>query len=140
MTVPSSELSFQTDLAGVTPAQLTGFFEGWPQPPSPETLHRLLAGSQARVLARTQDGQVIGFVNALSDGVLSAYIPLLEVRREWRGQGVASRLIERLFAELGDLYMLDTACDDDLVPFYERFGMRRGNAMIRRNYARQSGR
>lgn len=139
MTVISDELSFQTDLAGLTPAQLTGFFEDWPQPPSSETLYRLLEGSQARVLARLPDGQVIGFVNALSDGVLSAYIPLLEVRREWRGQGVASQLIKRLFAELGDLYMIDTACDDDLVPFYERFGMRRGNAMIRRDYARQSG-
>jgi hypothetical protein len=28
---------------GITPPQLQGFFEGWPDPPSPETHLRLLA-------------------------------------------------------------------------------------------------
>ena len=136
---PSDELTFQTTLAGMTPGHLHGFFGGWPNPPTPDTLLRILNGSQARALARLRDGTVIGFVTALSDSVLSAYIPLLEVRPEWRGQGVASRLVEMVMAALGDLYMIDTACDDDLVPFYERFGMVRGNAMILRRYERQTG-
>lgn len=38
-----------------------------------------------------------------------------------------------------DLYMVDAACDDDVVPFYERLGFTRSNAMIMRRYARQSG-
>lgn len=82
---------------------------------------------------------MVGFVNAISDGVLTASIPLLEVRREWRGQGMASELIRVLVEQLGGLYMINTSCDDDLVPFYERFGMMRGNAMIFRNDERQSG-
>ncbi|GGM01252.1 GNAT family N-acetyltransferase [Deinococcus aerophilus] len=131
-------VAFQTTLDGICAAQLTGFFEGWPQPPTPDTLHRLLSGSSHIVLA-VQDRQVIGFVNAVSDGVLSAYIPLLEVRAGWRGQGLGTRLMEHLLAQLGGLYTIDTACDDELVPFYARFGMARGNAMIRRDYARQNG-
>lgn len=51
-----------------------------------------------------EDGQVVGFVNAISDGGLTAYIPLLEVRREWRGRGIASQLVNRL------LEQLDAAC------------------------------
>ena len=48
--------------------------------------------------------------------------------------------MRRLLAQLDGLYMVDTSCDDDLVPFYERFGMMQGNAMARRNYAAQKGR
>ena len=131
-------MHIQTDLTGITPAMLSGFFEFWPNPPSNETFLRILQGSSHVVLA-VEDSQVIGFVNAVSDGVLSAYIPLLEVRREWRGQGIASQLVNKLIEELNGLYMIDTACDDDLVPFYERFGMMRGNAMSLRNYERQNG-
>ena len=131
-------MQLQTNLEGVTPAALNGFFEGWPQPPTPETLRRILAGSY-RIALAVEEGQVIGFVNAVSDGVLCAYIPLLEVRAQWRSQGVASRLMDSLFAQLEGLYMIDTSCDDDLVPFYERFGMGRGNAMVRRDYTRQNG-
>lgn len=131
-------MQLQTTLEGITPAQLNGFFEGWPNPPTPETLWRILDGSY-RIALAVEERHVIGFVNAISDGVLCAYIPLLEVRAQWRGQAVASRLMESLFAQLDGLYMMDTACDDDLAPFYERFGMTRGNAMIRRDYARQNG-
>lgn len=132
-------MQIQTTLEGIAPAALTGFFEGWPNPPTPETLWRMLSGSSHMALA-LEDRQVTGFVQAISDGVLSAYIPLLEVRAQWHGQGIASRLMENLLAQLDGLYMIDTACDDDLVPFYERFGMMRGNVMIRRDYASQRGR
>ena len=37
-------------------------------------------------------GKVIGFINAISDRTLCAYIPLLEVLSEYRGQGVGSKL------------------------------------------------
>lgn len=131
-------MHIQTTLEGIAPTALNGFFEGWPNPPTPQTLRRILAGSY-RIALAVEGGQVIGFVHAISDSVLCAYIPLLEVRAGWRGQGIASQLMESLFAQLDGLYMIDTACDDDLVPFYERFGMMRGNAMVRRDYARQTG-
>ena len=132
-------VQYQHHLNDIQPAQLEGVFEGWPNLPSAETLHRILSNSYAFVLAVTPDGQVVGFVNAIGDGVLSAYIPLLEVRREWRGRGIGSELVRRLLAELDGLYMIDTSCDDDLVPFYERLGLSRGNAMFLRNYVAQSG-
>ncbi|WP_328774648.1 GNAT family N-acetyltransferase [Deinococcus aquaedulcis] len=135
----SSGYILQTTLEGISPAQLTGFFVGWPNPPSPETFYRLLAGSYRFVLA-VQRGQVIGFVQAVSDGVLTAFVPLLEVRPEHQGRGIGRALMERLLAELADFYAVDLACDDDLVPFYEGLGLRRANLMFRRNYARQQGR
>lgn len=123
---------------------LPGFFEFWPNPPSQETFLRILQGSSHVVLA-VEDGQVVGFVNAISDGGLTAYIPLLEVRGARCGASGAGERHRQSAREQAagatgrGLYMIDTACDDDLVPFYQRFGMRRGNSMILRNYERQNG-
>ena len=67
--------------------------------------------------------RTVGFITAISDVVLAAYIPLLEVRREWRGKGVGSELVRRILAALAGFYMVDVVCDPDLIPFYERFGL-----------------
>lgn len=66
--------------------------------------------------------RIVGFVNALSDGVLSSFIPLLEVRPEAQGQGIGHRLVTMMLEELGELYSVDLVCDEDLEPFYESLG------------------
>lgn len=125
---------------GITPERLSGFFVGWPNPPSPQIHLAILHGSYAVVLALdAASGQVIGFVNAISDGLQAAYIPNLEVLPAYQGQGIGSELVRRLLARLRHLYMVDLVCDPDLQPFYARLGFQPYSAMIARNYARQSG-
>ena len=87
----------------------------------------------------TASGRVVGFANAISDGVLTAYIPLLEVLPDWQGRGIGRRLIERLSEQLDDLYMIDIVCDESLASFYEPLGFRTLTGMARRNYANQTG-
>ncbi len=125
-------MEYRTSVEGVEPGDLAGFFEGWPSPPSPERHLALLRGSSYVVLA-VEEGRIVGFVTAISDGVLAAYIPLLEVRREWRGKGVGGELVRRILAALDGCYMVDVVCDPDLVPFYERFGLVPLAGMGRRN-------
>jgi ribosomal protein S18 acetylase RimI-like enzyme len=127
-------IEYAESLEAVEPAHLQGFFVGWPSPPSPERHLELLRGSAAVVLAR--DGEkVVGFVNAISDGVLSAYIPLLEVLPAYQGRGIGSELVKRLVARLADLYMVDLCCDAGLEPFYLRLGFRTlDRGMGTRNY------
>ena len=120
---------YTTTLDGVRPEQLDGFFVGWPSPPSRERHLDLLRGSAHVVLAKEGD-RVVGFVTAISDGVLSAYIPLLEVVPEFQGRGIGSELVRRLLDRLGDLYMVDVICDENVVPFYERFGLQRFDAAL----------
>lgn len=135
-----TDIHYTTSLDGLTADQLMGFFVGWPNPPSPETFLRLLGGSSHRVLAiDSASGDVIGFITAISDGVLSAYIPLLEVLPPYQGQGIGSELTRRMLLELNKFYMIDLACDATLASYYERFGMVKTTAMIRRNYVNQSG-
>ncbi len=125
---------------GIEPAHLPGFFVGWPKPPSPETHLKILQRSSHVVLAidRSTD-RVVGFINALTDGMLSAYIPLLEVLPEYQKQGIGRELVTRMMARLDALYMVDLLCDPPLAAFYNRFGLKSAHAMALRNYERQSG-
>ena len=133
-------LEYRTSIEGVKPEDLQGFFDGWPDPPSPATHLRILQGSAAVVLACDLPGsKVVGFITAVSDGVSCAYIPHLEVLPSWRGQGVGSELVRRMLAQLRHLYMIDLICDPDVQPFYARLGMRPYSGMIVRNYDRQPG-
>ncbi|MCW2923983.1 MAG: acetyltransferase [Thermoleophilia bacterium] len=135
-----TNIEYTDRLDGVSAEHLAGgFFEGWPDPPTPDRHLDLLRGSHRVVLAREAGtGTVVGFVNATGDGVLTAYIPLLEVLPAWRGRGIATELVRRMLDGLR-VYMVDLACDDDLVQFYERLGLHRTNAMIQRRYELQSG-
>lgn len=89
---------FNDEVGTLNSQLLHGFFVDWPNPPTPETHLRLLQQSDFVVLARDErSGQVVGFITAISDGVLSAYIPLLEVLPSFQGQGIGSELCARCF-------------------------------------------
>ena len=80
---------------GITADRLAGgFFEGWPSPPDPERHLAHLRGAEAVVLAvDPASGDVVGFITAVGDGGLVAFIPLLEVLPAWRGQGIGRELV-----------------------------------------------
>jgi GNAT superfamily N-acetyltransferase len=126
-------IDYTESLDGIEPRQLEGFFVGWPHPPSPETHLCLLCGSNYVVLAiAVETGQVVGFVTALTDGVLSGFIPLLEVLPDFQGQGIGQGLMTRMLERLAHLPNVDLLCDPDVVPFYERFGLRPAQGMVLR--------
>ena len=80
---------YTDDLASVREDMLDGFFVGWPQRPSPAQHLAVLRGSFRSVVAIDDAAsRVVGFVNMLSDGVLTAFIPWLEVLPGYQGQGV----------------------------------------------------
>ncbi|NIS29966.1 MAG: GNAT family N-acetyltransferase, partial [Actinobacteria bacterium] len=85
-------IAYRTDPDGVTPDALAGFYEGWPSAPDPDRRLEVLKGSSHVVLAYDGD-RLVGFVTAVSDGVLAAFIPLLEVLPGHRGRGIGSELV-----------------------------------------------
>jgi GNAT superfamily N-acetyltransferase len=131
-------MEYTDSLEGIGAADLQGFFAGWPNPPIPETHLKLLHNSSHVVLA-LEEGQAVGFITAISDGVLSAYIPLLEVLPTHQGRGVGAELVRRMLEQLRQLYMVDLLCDAELLPFYEKFGLRSGTGAFLRRYKHQSG-
>jgi ribosomal protein S18 acetylase RimI-like enzyme len=131
---------YRDGIAGIGPPHLLGFFEGWPNPPKPETHLRLLACSDELVQAWDNEAdRVVGYSTAITDGVLSAYIPLLEVLTNYRGRGIGSELLRRMLAKLEPYYMVDLVCDPRMAAFYERYGMTRATAMVFRQRERQAG-
>ena len=132
------EITFTTDLADIGPEHLTGFFVGWPNPPSPEIHLRLLYASDAVVLAR-DDQRVIGYITALTDHVLFSSITSIEVLPGYQGRGIGRELMRRIVDRL-EVYATDVVCDESISPFYERLGMRRVTGMVHRRYDLQSGR
>jgi ribosomal protein S18 acetylase RimI-like enzyme len=116
-----------------------GFFVGWPNPPSTAVHMRILEGSFFVWLAiDTTTNKVVGFINSISDGVLSAYIPLIEVLPEYQKKGIGKELTTRMLESLKHLYMIDLLCDEDLQDYYAKFGMRSATGSFLRNYNRQS--
>lgn len=131
---------YKMSIDGITIEMLERFFVDWSNPPSPETHLRLLKNSWKVIVALDEEsGKVVGFITAISDKVLTAYIPLLEVLPEYKNKRIGKELVKLMLSELNDIYMVDLCCDDDLVAYYNKFGMAKSNGMIQRNYAMQSG-
>ncbi len=53
---------------------------------------------------------------------------------------VGGELVRRVLDVLRDHYMVDVVCDPDVVPFYQRLGMRPAVGASLRRFDRQSGR
>jgi len=132
-------IEYTQSLNDVREEMLTGFFVGWPHPPSEQAHLKILKGSYTVWLAiDTQTDKVVGFITAISDGVLSAYIPLLEVLPAYQKRGIGKELVRRMLATLQDFYMVDLLCDEPLQNFYRPLGMRDATGSSLRNYARQN--
>ena len=128
-------IEYRDTAEGLEARQLAGFFVDWLRQPTPEAHLEILHGSAHVVVAIDEESdQVVGFVTAISDGVLSAYISLLEVLPEWQGRGIGSELMGRLLKQLEGLYMVDVLCDADVQAYYARFGMKRSVGMNIRRY------
>jgi len=64
-------LRYQNNLEDISSEMLEGFFVDWPNPPSPPTHLKLLENSSKVVIALDeQTNQIVGFITAMSDGVL----------------------------------------------------------------------
>ncbi len=126
---------YKTDLNGITKDQLKGFFVGWKDPLTPERHLEILQNSYIFVLAvDNEKNNVVGFVNALSDKLQFAFIPMLEVLPNFQNKGIGSKLMEIILSNLEHIDCVDLTCDPELQPFYERFKLLRSRGMVIRRY------
>ncbi|GAA4054569.1 GNAT family N-acetyltransferase [Nonomuraea soli] len=125
-------IEYTDDLAALDPSMLEGFFVGWPSAPSPEQHLAVLRGS-FRAIVALEGGKVVGFVNMISDGVLTAFIPWLEVLPGHQGQGIGTELMRRVLEGSERFYSVDLLCDEELQPYYEKLGMLRVPGMTLRH-------
>ena len=126
-------MEYIDNIENITAEQLQGFFVGWKAPLSSQRHYELLQGSSHFIVA-LDGGKAVGFITALSDGVCSSFIPLLEVLPEYQHLGIGTELVQRMLTKLDDISNIDLTCDADLQSFYERFKMLCSSGMVLRKY------
>ena len=131
------EIIYSNRVNQLDPNQLQGFFFGWPKCPDAETHLEILQKSYSAWIA-LHNNSCVGFINALSDNVFYAHIPLLEVLPKYQGYGIGKELVIRMLDTLDNMYAIDIICDETLVSFYKDLGLKKSVGMIVRNYKNQS--
>lgn len=121
--------------SNISSTQLGGFFVGWKKPLTARQHYKLLCGSTHFIVAiDSQTNKAVGFVTALSDGITSSFIPLLEVLPDYQGKGIGTKLVHEILLKLDKISNVDLMCDKKLQPFYKRFKMLEADGMILRKF------
>ncbi len=105
----------------VIPDELDSFFQNWKSPPSREIKGKLLDGSDLIITAR-ENGKLISFLTAISDGTMHAFITLVEVLELHQGKGIGKHLIKLAISHFKGYYDIVLITDPDKRAFYKKFG------------------
>ncbi len=78
------------------------------------------------VISAWHEGQLIGLVNCLSDGIMTAYFHYLLVHPDFQGEGIGQELIQRMLKKYESYSRKVLIGYDKKVPFYEKMGFKKG--------------
>jgi predicted N-acetyltransferase YhbS len=91
--------------------------EGWPSW-SNDSVHAAFAAPGVLALIAEDGETVVGAAHLLTDGTVIAYLGLLVVAAEARGEGIGRALVDELFRRSG-LRRIDVLSEDGSTAFYE---------------------
>lgn len=97
----------------------------WESGHHPEKLQLAMQNSHS-VFSAWENGRLVGLINAISDGVMAAYVPYLLVRPEYQGRGIGMQLVRMFLEEYRDCARKTLIAYDTAVPFYKRCGFEAG--------------
>ncbi len=107
-----------------TKDQLQELFKsvGWLSANYPERLFKALNNCETVFTAWDNDN-LVGLINAIDDGELTAYVHYLLVNPGYQGQGIATKLLEMIKRKYKDyLYLILVAENKPLIEFYNKNG------------------
>lgn len=101
-----------------------------------ERIHKLVKTVSISLVARNQDGMIVGILFGLTDFCYWLYITDLGVDRNYKRQGIGRALMKKAHDIAGGekdiaVYLI---ANDEAVPFYEKLGMKRADDVMKYNH------
>lgn len=97
----------------------------WSSGDHPDQLQIALENSD-KVISAWDGDHLVGLVNALSDGIMSAYFHYLLVRPEYQSRGIGKHLLLSILNEYRDFARKILIAYNERVSFYQKCGFEIG--------------
>ena len=118
-----------TDKKEFSTSDLQQLFQSvnWMSANYPERLKKALDNCET-VFTAWDNEQLVGLVNAIDDGELTAYVHYLCVNPVYQGQGLGSLLLDKIKEKYKDyLYIIVIAENEGLIKYYSKNGFQQGD-------------
>lgn len=98
-------------------------------------IERLVQNVSISLVARSEQGEVVGVCFGITDFAYWLFITDLGVIRSMTGQGIGSQLIQKALEIAGgeDEIVMYTCANEDAIPFYEKLGMKKSTDITEYN-------
>jgi GNAT superfamily N-acetyltransferase len=97
----------------------------WSSGKYPQNLKVAMENSHA-VFSAWDGDKLVGLINSLSDGIMTAYFHYLLIRPEYQGKGIGEGLVNRMLEKYKDYSRKVLISYDKEIGFYEHCGFKTG--------------
>ena len=101
-----------------------------------ERIEKLVRNVSISLVARNENGLIVGVIFGLTDFCYWLYITDLGVDRNYERQGIGSKLIKKALEIAGGekdiaVYLI---ANENAIPFYEKLGMKKADEVMKYNH------